>query len=540
MTGENPYFHRGPIKEERYFYGRAKETARALQMVRNGQSVSVIGPRHIGRTSLLFHLADSAVQVEHGLVPKQSLFVYIDAGALGGLSRPDILRVMLHETVAQTGQEAPDIPQGVDYRSFEQAVRGLLRPGQQLVYLVDEFECLGKNPNVNGDFFSFLRSLIARYNIAYITASKVPLLELVDAVGQLSSPFFNIFMPLYLGLFDVDDARRLIREPSQAAGVVFSESSENFILDLAGLYPFFLQITCFHAFDLSREEPSFSERARRQLEELVQMDLGCHFEYFVKRLGEEERRVLARLLEPGEDENSIAALEALERKCLIRRCDGSYAFASRAFAEFFGRKVGKAWSAGIAEGDRRMATVLFVDVVGFTPMTEQHLPEEVLTILKPALHTFVDEIDRYGGKVANFGGDSVMAVFGVPTGRSDDAVRAVRAALEIQANVVTYAREIKQSKGVDFSARVGLDTGVVVLGEIGGGQRAEYTAVGDPVNLAQRLESKAQPGTVVISDHTYQQVRGYFRTESLGLKRVKGRSRPVKAYRVLGEKATRR
>jgi class 3 adenylate cyclase len=133
-----------------------------------------------------------------------------------------------------------------------------------------------------------------------------------------------------------------------------------------------------------------------------------------------------------------------------------------------------------------------------------------------------------------------MAVFGVPTGRPDDAVRAVRAALEIQAKVAAYARELKQSKGIDFSARVGLDTGVVVLGEIGGQQRAEYTALGEAVNLAQRLESEAEPGTIVISRHTYQQVRGWFKTESLGLVQVKGKSVPVRAYRVLEENTRRR
>jgi class 3 adenylate cyclase len=138
--------------------------------------------------------------------------------------------------------------------------------------------------------------------------------------------------------------------------------------------------------------------------------------------------------------------------------------------------------------------------------------------------------------VANFGGDSIMALFGVPAEQPDDAVRAVRAALEIQANVAAYARELKQRRRVDFSARVGLDTGVVVLGEIGGEQRAEYTALGDAVNLAQRMEDLAQPGTILISDHTYQQVHDRFETESLGRVRVKGRSRPVGAYRVLGER----
>jgi class 3 adenylate cyclase len=536
VSEENPYYHRGPIKEARHFYDRIREMALALQMVRNGQSVSVIGPRRIGKTSLLFHLADSTVRIKHGLAPGQYLFVYINGEMLGRLSRSDILRLMLQETVAQTDKDRIDITRVVDHRSFEQATRDLINPGQQLVYLIDEFECLGKNQNVGADFFSFLRGLTVRYRIAYITASQAPLLALIDEGGQLSSSFFNIFMPIHLGLFSADDARQMIREPSQAAGVEFSAGTEDFILDLAGPHPFFLQIACFHAFDLSREHPAFGEQARRQLEERVQADLRCHFEYFISRLSKEERRVLARLLDTGESETSTAALEALERKCLVRQCDERYTFISQAFARFVRQQVGTTWAVAIAEGDRRMATVLFADVVGFTPMTERHRPEEMLTIIKPALRMFVDVVDRHGGKVANFGGDSIMALFGIPTEQPDDAIRAARAALEIQAKVAIYARELKQSQGVDFSARVGLDTGVVVLGEIGGEQRAEYTALGGAVNLAQRMQTQAQPGTIVISEHTYRQVRGRFRTKSLGLVAVKGKSRLINVYRVLGER----
>jgi class 3 adenylate cyclase len=150
---------------------------------------------------------------------------------------------------------------------------------------------------------------------------------------------------------------------------------------------------------------------------------------------------------------------------------------------------------------------------------------------------FVEAVYRHGGRVGNFGGDSIMALFGVPAEQNDDAIRAVRAALEIQARVTAYARELKQTKKMDFSARVGLDTGVVVLGEIGGEQRAEYTALGDPVNMAERMERLAAPGTIVVSKHTYRQIRGRFRVEPLGEVKVKGKSRLVSAYRILGETA---
>jgi class 3 adenylate cyclase len=347
-------------------------------------------------------------------------------------------------------------------------------------------------------------------------------------------------VPIQLGLFREEDARQLIRKPSQAAGVKFSRSTEDYILELVGPHPFFLQIACYHAFELQREDPPFGEGARGQLEQYVQTDLESHFGYFTSRLSEEERRILVRLTDTGQMGNSTAVLEELERKCLVRRDDGGYVLLSRALTHFVEKHIGTTLAAAVAEGERQMVTVLFVSIAGFTPMTGRHRPEEILTIIKPALRMFVDVVDRHGGKVANFGGDSVMAVFGVPTGQPDDAVRAVRAALEIQANATAYARELKQSKGIDFSVKVGLDTGVVVLGEIGGEQRAEFTALGEAVNLAQRLETSAEPGTVVISDHTYQQVRGRFRTESLGPIKVKGKSRPVKAYRVLGERTNER
>ncbi len=354
--------------------------------------------------------------------------------------------------------------------------------------------------------------------------------------GQLSSPFFNIFVPVQTGLFGDEDARHFIHKPSREAGVEFSEDLADFILDLAGPHPFFLQIACFHAFELSRHH-SLDEAGYRLLEEQVLADLESHFEYFTSRLSEEEVRALACLLDSKPSESLAPVLQGLERKCLVHNRRGAYTLVSQAFARFIKRQIGATWPATVAEGERRLATILFVDVVGSTPMAEHRVPEEVLSILKPALRMFVNVVDHHGGKVASFGGDSIVALFGIPSEQPDDAARAVRAALEIQAKVVAYSQELKQAKGIDFAARVGLDTGIVVLGEIGGEQRTEHTALGDPVNLACRLQHLAEPGTVVISDCTYQQVHGQFKTEALGALQVKGKSDPVKAYRVLRERA---
>jgi class 3 adenylate cyclase len=536
VIGKNPYYHRGPIRDASHFHDRARETALTLQMVKNKQSVSVTGPRRIGKTSFLFHLAGPTVRSKDHFAP-ECLFVYINGETLGGLSDSGVLRLMLQETAAQAGGEEVGVSQLelVDHRLFERAVRELVHHGQHLVYLIDEFEYLSGNPNLDAHFFSFLRSLTTRYSI--VTASQVSLLTLLRG-RQLGSHFFNVFVPIYLGLFSEDDARQMIRGPSEAAGIKFGKGVEDFVLDLAGPHPFFLQVACFHAFDLSRECPDLNELACERLEEQVQADLRCHFDYFTSRLSEEEQRALVRLLERGQVEDSIAHLDVLERKCLVRQRNGAYELVSQAFARFVRQQMDITWSATVEEGERRMTTVLFADVVGFTSMAERHVPEEVLTIIKPALRMFVEVVDRHGGKVAGFGGDSVLAMFGVPTEQPDDAVRAVRAALDILTSVASYAGQLKRDRGIDFSAKVGLDTGVVVLGEIGGEQRAEFTALGDAVNLAQRIEEKAEPGTVVISGHTYQQICRRFDTESLGQVEIRGRSGPVEAYRVLGEKSS--
>lgn len=535
MIGENPYYYRGPIRQITHFFGREHETALTLQMIKNGQSVSVIGPRRIGKTSLLFHLSDPAVRIAYGLEPEQPRFVYIDGQTVAELSTSDTLNTMLEKITDRVGKSS-EIPHTVDYRAFKRVLHEWSEAGPHLVLLIDEFEYLGTNPNLVDDFFAFLRSLTVSHNVAYITASQTPLASLMRGGGQ-SNPFFNIFEPINLGLFCENDARQMIHMPSKAAGVNFSRDAEDLILDLAGPHPFFLQITCYHAFELVRKAPRLDEQSRAQLEQSVQEGLKSHFEFFMGRLRDEEQRALACLLEAEPGNDSISVLRELELKCLIRRCEERYAFVSQAFAHFVRRHVGTAWAAAIAEGDRRMATVLFADVVGSTLLAEQRLPEVVRDIISPAVRIFVDVADRHGGKIANLGGDSVMALFGVPVEQPDDAIRAVRAALEIQAQIAAFACELEKSKGMKFSARVGLNTGVVVLGELGGDQYSEYTALGDTVNLAKRLEELAEPGTVVISDHTLPQLHSQFRTKSLGMQQVKGKTDPVKVYQILEEKS---
>jgi class 3 adenylate cyclase len=135
-------------------------------------------------------------------------------------------------------------------------------------------------------------------------------------------------------------------------------------------------------------------------------------------------------------------------------------------------------------------------------------------------------------------GDAVLAFFGAPITHEDDPQRAVLAGLEIQEGIKPYAEEIRLKHRLEFGLRVGINTGLVVVGEIGSDLRMEYTALGDAINLAARMEQTAQVGTIQISNETYRLVAPFFEVESLGGVEVKGKSEPIQTYRVLGVKST--
>jgi len=184
------------------------------------------------------------------------------------------------------------------------------------------------------------------------------------------------------------------------------------------------------------------------------------------------------------------------------------------------------------EGERKQVTVLFADVKGFTSISEKLDPEEVQTLISECLAFFTEEIHRYEGTIAQFLGDGVMALFGAPIAHEDAPQRALYAALAIRERLREYSEKLKK-QGIDFNMRIGLNTGLVVVGRIGDDLTMEYTAMGDTVNLASRMESTAQPGMIQVSENTYRLTEGYFEFKPLGDIEVKGKKEPVKAYQLL-------
>ncbi len=183
-------------------------------------------------------------------------------------------------------------------------------------------------------------------------------------------------------------------------------------------------------------------------------------------------------------------------------------------------------------GERKHATVLFSDVSGFTALSEALDPEDSRDIVSRILGEAAHAVETYGGRVEKLMGDAIMAVFGVPTAHEDDPVRALRAALDIHSFVDGLSEEILRTTGHEIRMHSGLNTGLVLTGEMDPTQGSE-SLLGDAVNVASRLTSIAGPGEIVVGEETWRRARGVFEFEELGEQAVKGRAEVVRPFRLV-------
>lgn len=189
-------------------------------------------------------------------------------------------------------------------------------------------------------------------------------------------------------------------------------------------------------------------------------------------------------------------------------------------------------------GERRLITVIFTDIRGFTTFSESHQPEEVVAILNEILTQQVKVVFKYNGTLDKFVGDEVMAFFGAPGNRhlNDHALVAVRTAVEIQAKMRQLREKWTEEKTEPLQIGIGINTGEMVVGNMGSAERMDYTVIGDNVNLAARLCSAAGKEEIIISDATYSLVSEQIDAERLEPISLKGKSKPIPIYRVTGLK----
>lgn len=187
-----------------------------------------------------------------------------------------------------------------------------------------------------------------------------------------------------------------------------------------------------------------------------------------------------------------------------------------------------------AEGDRRVVTVLFTDVSGFTSLSERLDPEQVTAIMNDLFGVLTEPIYRYGGVVDKYIGDALMATFGAPVAREDDPERALWAAWDMLHAAQAFAQSLEDRIGLRIALRIGVNTGLVVAGAVGGHEKREYTVLGETVNLAQRMEACATVGTVLVTEETYRLTSHAFRFARKPSVSLSGRSQPIACHELLG------
>ena len=191
------------------------------------------------------------------------------------------------------------------------------------------------------------------------------------------------------------------------------------------------------------------------------------------------------------------------------------------------------------EAERRQLTVLFCDLVDSTRLASQLDPEDLREVVRAYQDTCAKVIARFDGHIAQYLGDGLLVYFGYPLAHEDDAQRAVRAGLGMVEALGQLNTRLTQERGVQLAVRLGVHTGLVVVGDVGGGSRQEQLALGETPNLAARLQGIAAANTLVISAATFHLLGGFFACQPLGTSVLKGFAQPLALYRVLYESMAR-
>ncbi len=184
--------------------------------------------------------------------------------------------------------------------------------------------------------------------------------------------------------------------------------------------------------------------------------------------------------------------------------------------------------------ERKLITVLFADVVDSTAIAEEMDPEDWSVTMNHTFDLMAEAVQKYEGTVAQFLGDGILAFFGAPVAHEDDPQRAVWAALQIQDSVAELASDLLRTDQIQLRIRVGINTGPVIVGTVGSLESGTYSAMGDTLNTASRVQSAAEPSSVSVTESTYRLISSVFDATDLGEIEVKGKTAPVHCYRILG------
>jgi serine/threonine-protein kinase len=335
----NPYLNRVMIPSSSMFFGREAQVRRIMGRLsaERPQSVSIVGERRIGKSSLLNHLFSPSTRLALQPEAGRSLFLFLDFQQLRTIGEQEFLGLIFAGLRRQLG-EALELEVSEDFEGLRALAEGVAAAGLRLILLADEFESVTKNERLGAELYSFLRSLANNYPVGFVTASARNLKDMCVSHQIADSPFFNIFAVTNLGLLREQEALTLIREPSAAHGRPL-EPLAPAILAMGGAYPFFLQMACSAWFEYLESEDLQADALAgkpppREVLSLFREEAEPHFEYVLQTLPPEEKLALAAVLAGKAPEPEPE--EALRRKgYLLPEGD------PLPFSEEFGRFAGR-------------------------------------------------------------------------------------------------------------------------------------------------------------------------------------------------------
>lgn len=330
----NPYLNRNMIRDKKFFYGRRKEVATIFSRIgaARPQSVSIVGERRIGKSSLLYFINDPENRDDYLDDSSSYIFLFMDFQEKRRGTAEEFFNSLFELLEQEAADRLGELPEP-GYDGFKQVCELIDRDGLKLVMLFDEFEAITKNRNFEPEFFAFLRSLANNYNVAYVTSSVKNLQEMCHNREISDSPFFNIFSNLNLGAFTVQEAKKFVSEPSREAGNPLEEHFET-VVELGGWFPFYMAIACSNLFDYDFEHADPRKSVLENVEEQFLEEAGMHFQFIVDSLGPDEIRVCRKLIEgiPLDSIDRFVTKGLLRRGYLIPGdSDREYRLFSRTF-----------------------------------------------------------------------------------------------------------------------------------------------------------------------------------------------------------------
>jgi serine/threonine protein kinase len=336
LTPRNPYLHRVMLKHTEDFFGRTQEIKRIAARFNSTPpgSISVVGPRKIGKSSLLNHVYARENRQQYLEQPGQMVMVFLDLQRESGMSMETFVGTLLGIAALEVrGRlDLSGIPHSLD--GIREMVQRLDGAGFRLILLLDEFETVTTNANFNLEFFSFLRYLANHYNVAYLTSSERDLQQLCHTKEISDSPFFNIFSTLQLSVFKPEEAEALIRVPSERVGKPLGAHAAT-IIDMAGLFPFFLQMACSHAIEYLDEHPDAREPDFAEVRRGFYEEAKLHFRYIWDGFDEHERSTVLRVATGKSLPDSLRhVLTELESRHLAGTAGGRSKLFASTFDEF--------------------------------------------------------------------------------------------------------------------------------------------------------------------------------------------------------------